>query len=84
MSRTSKAVLGLSVLLTVSTVTAVHLRQAWDRQRLHEGVLRDLERVERKKENVRRLEENRKLSAHLEEERRQREAVLCPRDHAPH
>ncbi|XP_037119686.1 protein PET117 homolog, mitochondrial [Syngnathus acus] len=71
MSTTSKAVLGLSVLVTVSTVAAVHLKQAWDRQRLHEGILRDLERVERKKENVRLLEENRKLSAHLREERRE-------------
>ncbi|XP_051939953.1 protein PET117 homolog, mitochondrial [Hippocampus zosterae] len=70
MSTTSKAVLGLSVLVTVGTVVAVHLKQSWDTQRLHEGVLRDLERVERKKENVRRLEENRKLSAHLREERR--------------
>ncbi|XP_077381879.1 protein PET117 homolog, mitochondrial [Festucalex cinctus] len=72
MSTTSKLVLGLSVLVTVSTVTAVHLKQAWDRQRLREGVLRDLERVERKKENVRRLEENLKLGALLEEERRRR------------
>ncbi|XP_049575643.1 protein PET117 homolog, mitochondrial [Syngnathus scovelli] len=71
MSTTSKAVLGLSVLVTVSTVAAVHLKQAWDRQRLHEGVLRDLERVERKKENVRLLKENRKLSAHLREERQE-------------
>ncbi|XP_077427079.1 protein PET117 homolog, mitochondrial [Vanacampus margaritifer] len=73
MSATSKAVLGLSLFVTVSTVAAVHLKQTWDRQRLHQGVLRDLERVERKKENVRRLEENRKLGALLEEERRRQQ-----------
>ncbi|XP_019745217.1 protein PET117 homolog, mitochondrial [Hippocampus comes] len=70
MSTTSKAVLGLSVLVTAGTVVAVHLKQARDTQRLHEGVLRDLERVERKKRNVRLLEENGKLSARLREERR--------------
>lgn len=32
MSTASKVVLGVSVVLTVSTVTAVHLKQNWDRQ----------------------------------------------------
>lgn len=32
MSRASKVVLGISVVLTLSTVTAVHLKQAWDSQ----------------------------------------------------
>lgn len=32
MSRASKVVLGVSVVLTLSTVTAVHLKQTWDRQ----------------------------------------------------
>ena len=32
MSTTSKVLLGLSVVLTLSTVTAVHLQQTWDRQ----------------------------------------------------
>ncbi|KAG5277951.1 hypothetical protein AALO_G00093200 [Alosa alosa] len=53
MSTASKVVLGLSVVLTISTVAGVHIKQNWDRQRLHEGVLRDLERVERKRENLR-------------------------------
>uniref|UniRef100_A0A3Q3DXQ6 PET117 cytochrome c oxidase chaperone n=1 Tax=Hippocampus comes TaxID=109280 RepID=A0A3Q3DXQ6_HIPCM len=70
MSTTSKAVLGLSVLVTAGTVVAVHLKQ-----RLHEGVLRDLERVERKKRNVRLLEENGKLSA-LEADAIRRESVF--------
>ncbi|KAM9792250.1 protein PET117 homolog, mitochondrial [Neosynchiropus ocellatus] len=78
MSRTSRVVLGVSVLLTVSTVTAVHLKQAWDRQRLHEGVIRDLERLKRKKENLRLLEEQRVLTKHLEEERLRRETEVGP------
>ncbi|XP_029353137.1 protein PET117 homolog, mitochondrial [Echeneis naucrates] len=80
MSKASKAVLGLSVVLTVGTVAAVHLKQAWDRQRLHEGVVRDLERWERKKENLRRLEEQRILTRHLKEERQRRETELRPQD----
>uniref|UniRef100_A0A8C2Z3D9 PET117 cytochrome c oxidase chaperone n=1 Tax=Cyclopterus lumpus TaxID=8103 RepID=A0A8C2Z3D9_CYCLU len=69
MSTVSKVVLGVSVVLTLSTVAAVHLKQSWDRQRLHEGVLRDLERLQRKKDNLRLLEEQRALTSQLEEER---------------
>lgn len=80
MSTTSKVVLGVSVVLTLSTVAAVHLKQTWDRQRLHEGVVRDLERLERKKENLRLLEEQRSLTRHLQEERLRRETELRPQD----
>lgn len=71
MSTASKVVLGVSVVLTLSTVAGVHLKQAWDRERLHEGVLRDLERQERKKENLRLLEEQRELTRILQENRDQ-------------
>ncbi|XP_020484339.1 protein PET117 homolog, mitochondrial [Labrus bergylta] len=81
MSTASKVVLGVSVVLTLSTVAGVHLKQTWDRQRLHEGVVRDLERLERKKENLRLLEEQRSLTRQLEEERQRREAELRPQDH---
>ncbi|XP_074065478.1 protein PET117 homolog, mitochondrial [Macrotis lagotis] len=70
MSRSSKAVLGLSVVLTAGTVVGVHLRQKQDQQRLREGVLRDIERQNRKKENVRLLEEQIILTEHLEAERK--------------
>lgn len=80
MSAVSKVVLGVSVVLTVSTVAAVHLKQAWDRERLREGVVRDLERLERRKDNLRMLEEQRLLTRQLEEERRRREARLHPQD----
>ncbi|XP_038607344.1 protein PET117 homolog, mitochondrial [Tachyglossus aculeatus] len=69
MSRGSKAVLGLSVVLTVATVTGVHLRQRQDRQRLRNGVIRDIERQNRKKENIRLLEEQIVLTKHFEAER---------------
>ncbi|KAK5925775.1 hypothetical protein CgunFtcFv8_021407 [Champsocephalus gunnari] len=76
MSTVSKVVLGVSVGLTLSTVAAVHLNQTWDRERLHEGVVRDLERQDRKKDNLRLLEEQRSLTAQLlllqEDQRRSR------------
>ncbi|XP_026215173.1 protein PET117 homolog, mitochondrial [Anabas testudineus] len=81
MSTVSKVVLGVSVVLSLSTVAGVHIKQAWDRQRLREGVVRDLERLERKKENLRLLEDQRILTRHLEEERQRREAELHPQDH---
>ncbi|KAM4595226.1 protein PET117 homolog, mitochondrial [Fundulus diaphanus] len=80
MSTASKVVLTASVVLTVGTVAGVHLRQAWDRERLHEGVVRDLERLQRKEENLRLLEEQRVLTRQLEEERQRREAGLRPQD----
>ncbi|XP_029284161.1 protein PET117 homolog, mitochondrial [Cottoperca gobio] len=81
MSTVSKVVLGVSVVLTLSTVAAVHLSQTWDRQRLHEGVIRDLERLERKRDNLRLLEEQRTLTTQLEEERQRRQTELHPQEH---
>ncbi|XP_036421106.1 protein PET117 homolog, mitochondrial [Colossoma macropomum] len=74
MSTASKVVLGVSVVLTVSTVVGVHLKQNWDRQRLREGVLRDVERLERKRENLRVLEEQIQLTRELVAERAHQEA----------
>uniref|UniRef100_UPI00398E62F3 protein PET117 homolog, mitochondrial n=1 Tax=Pristiophorus japonicus TaxID=55135 RepID=UPI00398E62F3 len=78
MSVVSKVVLGVSVVLTAGTVAGVHLRQQLDRERLREGVFRDLERQERKKENLRILEEQISLTEKLEAERFQR-STLAPR-----
>ncbi|XP_056303744.1 protein PET117 homolog, mitochondrial [Danio aesculapii] len=74
MSTASKVVLGLSIVLTISTVAGVHIKQNWDRQRLREGVVRDLERVERKRENLRALEEQIQLTRELVTERNRRQA----------
>ncbi|XP_069788124.1 protein PET117 homolog, mitochondrial [Narcine bancroftii] len=69
MSTVSKVVLGVSAVLTAGTVAGVHLRQKQERERLREGVYRDLERQERKKENIRILEEQISLTKKLEAER---------------
>ncbi|XP_053567970.1 protein PET117 homolog, mitochondrial [Bombina bombina] len=69
MSTLSKVVLGISVLLSVGTVVGVHVKQKLDRERLREGVFRDLERQVRKEENLRLLQEQIVLTKQLEEER---------------
>ncbi|KAM4604320.1 protein PET117 homolog, mitochondrial [Polymixia lowei] len=84
MSTASRVVLGVSVVLTGSTVCGVHLKQTWDRERLHQGVIRDLERLERKKENLRLLEQQRSVTRELQAERDQREATLQRSDQQPH
>ncbi|XP_059399434.1 protein PET117 homolog, mitochondrial-like [Carassius carassius] len=73
MSTASKVVLGLSIVLTISTVAGVHIKQNWDRQRLREGV-----RAERKRENLRALDEQIQLTRQLVSERDGREAESAP------
>ncbi|XP_062912471.1 protein PET117 homolog, mitochondrial [Mobula hypostoma] len=69
MSTASKVALGVSVVLTAGTVAGVHLKQKLERERLREGVYRDLERQQRKKENIRILEEQISLTKKLEADR---------------
>ncbi|XP_053169579.1 protein PET117 homolog, mitochondrial [Hemicordylus capensis] len=69
MSTTSKVVLGIAVLLSSGTVVGVHIQQKRLRERLREGVFRDLERQNRKQENLRLLEEQISLTKQLEMER---------------
>lgn len=68
MSRSLKVVLGLSVVLMAATVAWVHLRQQQDLQRLHGGVIRDIERQNWKKENISLLGEQIILTEQLEAE----------------
>ncbi|KAM9195804.1 protein PET117 homolog, mitochondrial [Mergus octosetaceus] len=69
MSRSSRAVLAVTALLSAATVAAVHVQQRREQERLHRGVLRDLERQHQKKENIRLLEEQIALTKQLKEER---------------
>ncbi|XP_050170509.1 protein PET117 homolog, mitochondrial [Myiozetetes cayanensis] len=69
MSRGSRLALAASALLSAATVAAVHVQQRWDRERLRSGVLRDLERQNQKRENIRLLEEQIALTKQLMEER---------------
>uniref|UniRef100_A0A8C8VKC0 PET117 cytochrome c oxidase chaperone n=1 Tax=Pelusios castaneus TaxID=367368 RepID=A0A8C8VKC0_9SAUR len=69
MSTASKVVLGVSALLSAGTVVAVHVQQRRVRERLHEGVVQDIERQSRKLENIRLLQEQITLTKELEAER---------------
>ncbi|KAM4772319.1 protein PET117 homolog, mitochondrial [Rhinophrynus dorsalis] len=69
MSTRSKVVLGISAILSVATVVGVHVKQKSERERLRDGVVRDLERQSRKQENLRLLQEQINLTKQLEAER---------------
>lgn len=53
----------------MATVVGVHVKQRQDQQRLRDGVIRDIERQIRKKENIRLLGEQIILTEKLETER---------------
>ncbi|XP_027552866.1 protein PET117 homolog, mitochondrial [Neopelma chrysocephalum] len=69
MSRSSRLALATSALLSAAIVVAVHVQQRRELERLRRGVLRDLERQNQKKENIRLLEEQIALTKQLMEER---------------
>ncbi|XP_007892626.1 protein PET117 homolog, mitochondrial [Callorhinchus milii] len=81
MSAVSKVVLGVSVAVTAGTVAGVHLRQQLDREKLREGVFRDLERQEHKKKNLRLLEEQIILTNQLEADRVASESIQKSEKH---
>ncbi|XP_057328718.1 protein PET117 homolog, mitochondrial [Microplitis mediator] len=63
MSFTSRVVLYGSCLTTIGIVGFVHYKQHDDRQQLHLGVVRDIERQERRKaENLYLLEQQKELT----------------------
>ncbi|CAB3242953.1 unnamed protein product [Arctia plantaginis] len=68
-SYTSKLVLALSCSITFGIVGYVHIKQQYDREKMHEGVIRDVERQQRRKiENVYILEKQNELTKKLKKE----------------
>lgn len=51
MSTRSKVVLGVSLAAAASMVGYVHLKQEWEIAKLHEGVIKDLQRQELKRQS---------------------------------
>ena len=69
MSLTSKITLGSACLLSVGTISYVHYKQNSDREKLHEGVIRDIERQQKKKaENLYFLQKQIDLTKQLRKE----------------
>lgn len=73
MSVASKVTLAVSCCATLGIVSYVHLKQNIDREKLHEGVIHDVERQQRRKaENLYILQQQAELTKQL---RKEREAV---------
>ncbi|KAI5632119.1 PET assembly of cytochrome c oxidase, mitochondrial domain-containing protein [Phthorimaea operculella] len=68
-STTSKLILALSCSVTAGIVGYVHWKQKSDRDRMHEGVIKDVERQQRRKiENLYVLEKQKELTNKLKKE----------------
>ncbi|XP_055711648.1 protein PET117 homolog, mitochondrial [Phlebotomus papatasi] len=69
MSTLAKTTLGLSCAVSLGIIGYVHYKQQFDRAKLHEGVLKDVERQQmRKLENTYRLQEQIELTRQLKKE----------------
>jgi len=68
-SRGAKIALGGSLCFASAVIVLVHQMQNTDRQRLREGVIRDLERQERKRRNIEELQQQIELTRKLQEQR---------------
>ncbi|KAI0470638.1 cytochrome c oxidase assembly protein [Xylariaceae sp. FL0804] len=76
MSRASKITLACTSLFAVTTVVVVHFQQKFEKQTMHQGVVRDLERQRIKKE--RQLDFD--MQKALEEEYKQAQTVSTVQD----
>ncbi|XP_012537192.1 protein PET117 homolog, mitochondrial [Monomorium pharaonis] len=66
MSSASKITFGICCMSSVGIISYVHYKQAYDRKQLHLGVIRDIERRERRKaENVYILQQQAELAKEL-------------------
>ncbi|KAF7405473.1 hypothetical protein V1477_010644 [Vespula maculifrons] len=66
MSTLAKLTFATCCLISVSIIGYVHYKQQYDRELLHEGVLRDIERQQRRKiENIYNLQQQIELTREL-------------------
>lgn len=68
-SRGAKVALGGAFCFAAAVIFLVHQMQNIDRKRLKEGVIRDLERQEKKRRNIEELKEQIELTKKLQEQR---------------
>lgn len=72
MSLASKITLGIASVVSASIVIYVHAKQNIDRDRLHEGVIKDIERQQRRKaENIYVLMQQSDLTKQLRREQKE-------------
>ena len=70
MSFASKVTLAASCCVSASIVAWVHIDQNRERARIHQGVIRDQERQERKRLNKLEMEEQQRLTQYLIDKQR--------------
>lgn len=71
MSIASKASLGVACVLTGSIIGYVHIKQNIDRSKLHEGVIKDVERQQRRKaENLYNLQQQSDIARVLRKDKK--------------
>lgn len=68
-SRGAKVVFGGALCFASAVIILVHQMQNSDRIRLREGVIRDMERQERKRRNIEELQQQIELTKKLKEQR---------------
>lgn len=73
MSTASKVTLCLSIVTAGAIIGGVHYKKKSDQMKLREGIYKDLERQERKRQNRMELEQQIALTKRLTEERDRRE-----------
>jgi len=66
MSTASKITFATTVAATVGIIYAVHNSQIEDRAKLRQGIVRDIERIQRKTENVVRLQQQEELTKNFQ------------------
>jgi len=62
MSTTAKITFALTTLATVGIIYTVHNSQIEDRARLHQGIVRDIERQQKRTENFTKLAQQQELT----------------------
>ncbi|KAK3914750.1 Protein PET117-like protein, mitochondrial [Frankliniella fusca] len=74
MSTRSKIVLGVSCVVSVGIIFGVHYKQQLDRERMHQGVVRDMEVQEMKKrQNMVLLDQQTALTQLLRDQEKSRD-----------
>jgi len=62
MSTASKITLALTTATTIGIIYTVHVTQIADRTRLHQGIVRDIERQQLRTQNLARLQQQQQLT----------------------
>ncbi|KAF4450654.1 hypothetical protein F53441_6315 [Fusarium austroafricanum] len=83
MSRASKLTLLGTSLLTVGTVVAVHFQQKFEREAMHEGVVRDMEQQRVKRERQLDFDLQKQLEAEYKKEQTVHDSIAAAEKSLP-